>query len=132
MGWKCGASSISTESEAGIADINRLVEMICNRGIQAVFVETSVSDKNIKALLEGAKARDHQVSIGGTLFSDAMGNAGTYEGTYVECSITTSPRSPAHWAAKLKGMQGKTRRLRINACWETSFVTVQIARPPQV
>lgn len=104
-----GIQGISTESEAGIADINRLVEMICNRGIRAVFVETSVSDKNIKALLEGAKARDHQVSIGGTLFSDAMGNAGTYEGTYVgmlDHNITTITRALGG-EAPIKGMQGK-------------------------
>ena len=104
-----GIQGISTESEAGIADINRLVEMICNRGIQAVFVETSVSDKNIKALLEGAKARDHQVSIGGTLFSDAMGNAWTYEGTYVgmlDHNITTITRALGG-EAPLKGMQGR-------------------------
>ncbi len=103
-----GIQGISTESEAGIADINRLVEMICMREIKAVFVETSVSDKNIKALLEGAKARDHQVSIGGTLFSDAMGKTRTYEGTYIgmiDHNVTTITRALGG-NADAKGMQG--------------------------
>ena len=47
-----------------------------------MFVETSVSDQNIRSLLEGCKARGHEVVIGGELFSDAMGKAGTPEGTY--------------------------------------------------
>jgi manganese/zinc/iron transport system substrate-binding protein len=77
-----GIQGISTESEAGLKDINRLVDLLVNRRIPAVFVETSVSDKNVKALIEGAASRDHRVSIGGSLFSDAMGPPGTYEGTY--------------------------------------------------
>ncbi|GJM24766.1 MAG: manganese transporter [Phycisphaerae bacterium] len=104
-----GIQGISTESEAGIADINKIVEMICQRGIKAVFVETSVSDKNIKALLEGAKARNHKVSIGGTLFSDAMGESGTYEGTYVgmlDHNITTITRALGG-DAPANGIRGK-------------------------
>ncbi len=78
-----GIQGISTESEAGIKDINRIVDLLVNRKIPAVFVETSVSDKNVKALIEGAASRGHQVRIGGELFSDAMGPSGTYEGTYI-------------------------------------------------
>ena len=78
-----GIQGISTESEAGIKDINRIVDVLVDRKIPAVFVETSVSDKNVKALIEGAASRDHQVRIGGELFSDAMGPPGTYEGTYI-------------------------------------------------
>lgn len=74
---------ISTESEAGVFKINELVDTIVSRGIKAVFVETSVSDKNIKALIEGAAARGHEIVIGGSLYSDAMGKAGTPEGTYL-------------------------------------------------
>ncbi|MFM1770047.1 MAG: hypothetical protein RJA22_2576 [Verrucomicrobiota bacterium] len=77
-----GVQGLSTESEAGVADINNLVEFIVQRRIPALFVETSVSDKNIRALVEGCRARGHTVAIGGTLFSDAMGAPGTYEGTY--------------------------------------------------
>jgi manganese/zinc/iron transport system substrate-binding protein len=78
-----GIQGISTESEAGIKDINRLVDLLVQRKIPAVFVESSVSDKNVKALIEGAASRGHAVKIGGELFSDAMGPSGTYEGTYI-------------------------------------------------
>ena len=78
-----GIQGISTESEAGLQRIAELVDMLVERDIRAVFVETTVSDRNIRALIEGAAARDHEVIIGGELFSDAMGEPGTYEGTYI-------------------------------------------------
>ena len=74
---------ISTESEAGVNDINRLVDAIVKRKISAVFIETSVSPKNIQAVLEGAANQGWKVKIGGELYSDAMGPANTYEGTYL-------------------------------------------------
>lgn len=77
------AQGISTESEAGVEDINRLVDVIVKNKIKAIFVETSVSDKNMRAVLEGARAKGQETGIGGSLFSDAMGQAGTYEGTYI-------------------------------------------------
>lgn len=78
-----GIQGISTESEAGVKDIENLIDFLVERRIPAVFVESSVSDKNVRALVEGARARGHDVRIGGELYSDAMGNAGTYEGTYI-------------------------------------------------
>ena len=78
-----GIQGISTESEAGLQRIGELVDILVDRKIGAVFVETSVSDRNIRALIEGAAARGHDVTIGGELFSDAMGPEGTYQGTYV-------------------------------------------------
>jgi manganese/zinc/iron transport system substrate-binding protein len=78
-----GIQGLSTESEAGLGQIERLVGLIVERGIRAVFVETSVAERNVRALIEGAAARGHEVRIGGSLFSDAMGAPGTYEGTYV-------------------------------------------------
>lgn len=78
-----GIQGISTESEAGVKEVNALVEFLLQKKIKAVFVESSVSDKNVKALLEGCKARGHEIVIGGELFSDAMGKDGTPEGTYV-------------------------------------------------
>ncbi|MEM6905820.1 MAG: zinc ABC transporter substrate-binding protein, partial [Pseudomonadota bacterium] len=78
-----GIQGISTESEAGVRRISELVDMLVSRRISAVFVESSVSDRNIRALIEGAAAQGHNVEIGGELFSDAMGPASTYEGTYV-------------------------------------------------
>lgn len=78
-----GIQGISTESEAGVRDLEALVDFIVDQKIPAVFVETSVADKNVRALIEGAKARGQSVVIGGSLFSDAMGAPGTYEGTYI-------------------------------------------------
>jgi manganese/zinc/iron transport system substrate-binding protein len=77
-----GIQGISTESEAGVKEINDLVDFIANKKIKAVFVESSVSDKNMQALIEGCRARGHEVVIGGELFSDAMGKPDTPEGTY--------------------------------------------------
>jgi manganese/zinc/iron transport system substrate-binding protein len=78
-----GIQGISTESEAGLNRIETLVDLLVERGIKAVFVESSVSERNVRALIEGAAARGHTVTIGGTLYSDAMGQPGTYEGTYI-------------------------------------------------
>jgi manganese/zinc/iron transport system substrate-binding protein len=78
-----GIQGISTDSEPSIQDINRLVDLLVERRVPAVFVESSVPRKTIEALVEGARARGHAVAIGGELFSDAMGRAGTPEGTYV-------------------------------------------------
>ncbi len=74
---------ISTESEAGVADVNSLIDFLVERKIGAIFVESSVSDKSLRAVIEGAGKRGWQVKVGGELFSDAMGPAGTYEGTYI-------------------------------------------------
>ncbi|MBV7394237.1 metal ABC transporter solute-binding protein, Zn/Mn family [Mameliella sediminis] len=78
-----GIQGISTESEAGLRRIADLVDLLVDRNISAVFVESSVSDRNIRALIEGAAAKGHKVAIGGELYSDAMGEPGTYTGTYV-------------------------------------------------
>lgn len=78
-----GIQGISTESEAGVRDIERLVDLLVGRGVGAVFVESTVSERNIAALIAGARARGHEVKIGGELFSDAMGDEGTYRGTYI-------------------------------------------------
>lgn len=91
-----GIQGISTESEAGLNRISELVDMLVARDIGAVFVETSVSDRNMRALIEGAAARGHTVKIGGALFSDAMGPEGTYEGTYlgmIDHNVTSIARA---------------------------------------
>lgn len=76
-----GVQGASTESEAGLADINRIVELIAARRLPAVFVETSVSDRNVEALREGARARGQPVALGGRLYSDSLGEAGGDAGT---------------------------------------------------
>ena len=104
-----GIQGLSTESEAGLADLNALVKFLVDRKIQAVFVETSVAEKNVKALLEGARARGAEVKVGGSLFSDAMGKAGTYEGTYIgmiDHNVTTIVRALGGKAPQ-RGFQGK-------------------------
>lgn len=78
-----GLQGISTVSEFGLKDVQRLVDLIVSRKIKAVFVESSIPQKSIDAVVTGAKARGHDVRIGGTLFSDAMGDPGTPEGTYI-------------------------------------------------
>jgi manganese/zinc/iron transport system substrate-binding protein len=78
-----GIQGVSTESEAGLKKIEEVVELVISRKIPSIFVESSVSDRNVKAVIEGAKRRGHALVIGAELFSDAMGAPGTYEGTYV-------------------------------------------------
>jgi len=78
-----GIQGVSTASEYGLQDLSRLVDVLVDRKIKAVFVESSVSSKSIEALVRGAKSKGHKVVIGGELFSDAMGQAGTEEGTYL-------------------------------------------------
>ncbi len=109
-----GIQGVSTESEAGLDDINRLVDMIVDRGIRAVFVETSVADRNVRALIEGAASRGADLVIGGTLFSDAMGAPGTYEGTYVgmlDHNATLITRALGGTAPE-RGMQGRLAKGR--------------------
>ena len=78
-----GLQGISTVSEFGLKDVTALVDFIISRKIKAIFVETSVSEKSINAVIEGCKNKGWQVSIGGSLYSDAMGEANTPEGTYI-------------------------------------------------
>lgn len=74
---------ISTQAEAGVQNIRDTVQLLVERQIPAIFVETSVSPRVIEAIIAGAEAQGHEVVIGGALFSDAMGAAGTPEGTYL-------------------------------------------------
>ncbi|UFJ43085.1 zinc ABC transporter substrate-binding protein [Brevibacillus humidisoli] len=78
-----GLQGISTASEYGLKDVQGLVDTLVSRGIKAVFIESSVPKNSIEAVVEGARAKDHTVEIGGELFSDAMGEPGTEEGTYI-------------------------------------------------
>ncbi len=78
-----GLQGISTLSEFGLKDRVDLVNFIVEREINAVFVETSVSSRNISSIVEGCRQKGHEVVIGGNLFSDAMGEIGTPEGNYI-------------------------------------------------
>lgn len=104
-----GVQGLSTVSEAGLQRINELIDRIVANDVPAVFIESTVSPQNIQALIEGARARGHEIRIGGELYSDAMGPKGSYEGTYIgmlDHNITIVTRAlggeaPAH------GLQGK-------------------------
>lgn len=77
-----GLQGISTVSEAGAADLRELANLIVKRQIPAIFVESSVSDRSIRALQEAVASRGFSVDIGGTLYSDALGASGTPQATY--------------------------------------------------
>lgn len=78
-----GLQGISTQSEFGLKDVSDLVNYLVERKIPAVFVETSVSEKSIRAVVEGCEKRGHQVKIGGKLYSDALGGKDEEGNTYI-------------------------------------------------
>ena len=78
-----GLQGLSTATEAGVKDVQKLSAFIIENKIKAIFVESSVPRRTIEALQEAVKSKGHDVEIGGTLFSDALGNEGTPEGTYI-------------------------------------------------
>lgn len=77
-----GIQGISTLSEAGLKDMDRVVDLVVTREVPAVFIESSVPRRSIEAVQAAVRSRHHEVAIGGQLFSDSLGAAGTPEGTY--------------------------------------------------
>ena len=78
-----GLQGISTLSEFGLRDVSDLVNFIVDRSIKAVFVESSVPTRSLEAVVSGVQQRGHDVQIGGTLYSDALGAPGTEAGTFI-------------------------------------------------
>jgi manganese/zinc/iron transport system substrate-binding protein len=78
-----GLQGLSTATEAGVKDVQKLSSFIIENKIKAIFIESSVPKRTIEALVAAVKAKDHKVEIGGILYSDALGNSGTVEGTYI-------------------------------------------------
>ena len=78
-----GLQGLSTDSEIGISDIQETIDLIIEYGIPAVFIESSINEDSINAVIEGATNEGLEISLGGELFSDAMGEKGTEEGTYL-------------------------------------------------
>lgn len=78
-----GLQGISTVAEYGVNDINSMVDLILENKIRAVFVETSVPKRSIEAVVAGVNARNGNVKIGGSLYSDAMGTAESGANTYM-------------------------------------------------
>ncbi len=87
---------ISTVAEADLGNVNQIIDLLAEREIKAVFVESSVPVKNIRALIEGCAARGHRVVIGGELFSDSLGPVGSPGETYrgmIEYNVETIVRA---------------------------------------
>ena len=78
-----GLQGISTATEAGVKDVQNLSEFIIQNNIKAIFVESSVPRRTIEALQQAVLSKNHEVEIGGSLYSDALGDPGTEEGTYI-------------------------------------------------
>ncbi|WP_034260176.1 metal ABC transporter solute-binding protein, Zn/Mn family [Altibacter lentus] len=78
-----GLQGLSTATEAGVQDVQRLSDFIIEKNVKAIFVESSVPRRTIEALQQAVLSKGAQVTIGGSLYSDALGNAGTEEGTYL-------------------------------------------------
>ncbi|MCU9612910.1 zinc ABC transporter substrate-binding protein [Caldibacillus lycopersici] len=78
-----GLQGISTESEIGVSDIQETIELIKQYKVPAVFIESSINKETIQAVMEGAKSEGLNIELGGELYSDAMGEAGTEVGTYI-------------------------------------------------
>ncbi len=78
-----GLQGLSTATEAGVQDVQKLSAFIIEKDIKAIFVESSVPKRTIEALQAAVRSKGHEVTIGGTLYSDALGTAGTVEGTFI-------------------------------------------------
>jgi len=78
-----GLQGLSTATEAGVQDVQKLAAFIIDKKVKAIFVESSVPKRTIEALQAAVKSKGHDVVIGGTLYSDALGNFGSIEGTYI-------------------------------------------------
>ncbi|WKB79868.1 zinc ABC transporter substrate-binding protein [Cellulophaga lytica] len=78
-----GLQGISTATEAGVQDVQELSKFIIDNKVKAIFVESSVPKRTIEALQASVKSKHHDVAIGGTLYSDALGDKGSVEGTYI-------------------------------------------------
>ena len=78
-----GLQGLSTATEAGVQDVQKLAAFIIENNVKSLFVESSVPKRTIEALQAAVKSKNHEVTIGGTLYSDALGNADSKEGTYI-------------------------------------------------
>lgn len=78
-----GLQGLSTATEAGVQDVQKLASFIIENKVKAIFVESSVPKRTVEALKEAVKSKGHDVVIGGTLYSDALGDSGSEEGTYI-------------------------------------------------
>lgn len=73
---------VSTEDEKDLKHQEEVVTLIVNRKIPAIFVESAVAPKTVKALIEPCRALGWDVNIGGSLYADAMGPTDTPDADY--------------------------------------------------
>lgn len=78
-----GLQGLSTATEAGVQDVQKLSDFIIENKVKAIFIESSVPRRTIEALQQAVLSKNHEVVIGGSLYSDALGDANTVEGTYI-------------------------------------------------
>ena len=78
-----GLQGLSTATEAGVQDVQKTANYIIDHRVKAVFIESSVPRRTVEALQAAVNSKNHQIVIGGTLFSDALGNPNSPEGTYI-------------------------------------------------
>jgi manganese/zinc/iron transport system substrate-binding protein len=78
-----GIQGTSTQTEATTADVERVAQVIADRGVKAVFVESAASPQTIEAVLASAAERGRRAAIGGELYADAAGEEGTPQGGYL-------------------------------------------------
>ncbi len=73
-----GLQGISTEAKIRTEDLKDLIDYVKLKDLKSVFIETSVNPKLLEQISSETNAK-----IGGTLYSDSIGNEGTPEGTYI-------------------------------------------------
>ncbi|WP_245615617.1 metal ABC transporter solute-binding protein, Zn/Mn family [Afifella pfennigii] len=78
-----GIQGISTEAEASVADIRNVAQLVVDRDVPAIFVESTINPRTVQAIIDAAREKGHAVTIGGELYSDAMGEPGTAGSTYI-------------------------------------------------
>jgi manganese/zinc/iron transport system substrate-binding protein len=94
-----GLQGISTLSEFGLRDVSELINFIVDRGIPAIFVESSINDKSIRAVVEGVRKKGAEVKIGGILYSDALGDTNSDAASYLGMfrhNVTTIANALTH------------------------------------
>lgn len=85
-----GVQGINTDSEAGLADIRNVADLIVEHGVPTIFAETSVNTRTVTAVRDAANSRGASVSLGPELFSDAFGSGGTWQGTYIGMLVSNT------------------------------------------
>lgn len=85
-----GVQGINTDSEAGLADIRNVANLIVEHGVPTIFAETSVNSRTVKAVRDAANSRGAKVELGPQLFSDAFGSGGTWQGTYIGMLVSNT------------------------------------------